>query len=195
METEAGRKNSQLSPLPTGVRGSADFSGDMKYRYWLERRWQTSLPQFTFILLNPSKADAVWDDRTTQKLHLITSAHLGGGFELVNLFATVDTAQLGLHLRQAVEHEPGANDLRVLAAIERSERLVIGWGDGNGDSPHAAERRAAIRRRAASIWPVIRSRELWCVKRNEVTGSPRHPGRGIPNDIRLVRYVPTGRYP
>jgi hypothetical protein len=195
VSTVPNEKPAGMSPLPPRVRGDAEFSADLRYRYWLERRWQDSLPHFTYILLNPSRAGGWWDDRTSHKLHSITKTNGGGGFELVNLFATVDTKQVGLHLPQAVEHAAGENDLRLRAAIERSGRLIVGWGDGSGTAPHATQRKAAILRRASSIWPTIRYRELWCVGTNGGTGAPRHPGQGTAKDVELVRYIPTGRYP
>jgi hypothetical protein len=184
-----------VSTLLPGVTGGADFSPDRRYRYWLERRWRPSLPQFTYVLLNPSRAGANTDDGTSRKLYWITKANGGGGFELVNLFATVDTGQVGLHLSEAVGHTLGENDQWLFGAIERAQKLVVGWGDGSGKPPKTVERKAAIRRRALSIWPDLRYRELWCVGTNGGTGSPRHPGQGIKNDAALVRYIPTGRYP
>jgi hypothetical protein len=106
----------------------------------------------------------------------------------------VDTNQIGLHLQRAVEHAPGENDKRVFAAIQRSEKLVIGWGDGNTHAPNASARRAGIRRRAQAIWPHIRHLELWCVKKND-GDSLRHPSQGIGKDAPLIRYIPTGVYP
>ncbi|PZS09688.1 MAG: hypothetical protein DLM70_01330, partial [Chloroflexi bacterium] len=56
-------------PLPTYTRSDAKFSDDGRFRYWLERRWDDSLPQFTYILLNPSVAGcADGADRVVPKL-------------------------------------------------------------------------------------------------------------------------------
>jgi hypothetical protein len=97
-------------PLPFGVRGRAEFSGDGQYRYWLERRWNDSLTHFTYILLNPSSASATEDDGTTRKLFEITQANGGGSYELVNIFALVDTAQTCLRDPVAVGETHQAND-------------------------------------------------------------------------------------
>jgi hypothetical protein len=77
--------------------GDAQFDAQRQYRYWFERRWNTALPQFTYILLNPSVATTSKDDRTTRRLCSLTQAKGGGGYELVNLFVIVDTHQEHLH--------------------------------------------------------------------------------------------------
>jgi hypothetical protein len=184
-------------PLPAGVRGSAEFGTGPggSYRYWLERRWDDSLPHLTYLLLNPSAAGAEEDDPTTQKLRRISSANGGGSYELVNLFAAVDTQQLGLDMATAVGESSQANDRRITAAIDRSQRLVIGWGDGNGKGSHVGARRLAIVERARQLWPLLSSRLLWCVGSNAGSGSPRHPGQGVRKDVLLVPYLPTNQYP
>ncbi|MGH9078712.1 MAG: DUF1643 domain-containing protein [Acidimicrobiales bacterium] len=181
-------------PLPAGVHGSAMFSPDGNYRYWLERGWDRRLPRFTYVLLNPSRASGHEDDPTTRKLQSISVANGGGGYVLVNLFASVDTRQTGLHRDMAVGASPEANDGWLNAAVACSPRIVVGWGTGTADVPHVGARRRAILRRARDVWPVLRPHELWCVGHNR-GGSPRHPGRGVRNDALLHRYVPTDGYP
>ena len=96
--------------LPPGVRGAAHFSPDHRFRYWLGRRWDDSLPQFTYVLLNPSAAGGDRDDPTSRKLRSLTVANGGGGYALVNLFALVDTHQDGLDYPEAIGETREAND-------------------------------------------------------------------------------------
>ncbi len=129
------------------------------------------------------------DDSTTRKLHHISAANGGGAYVLVNLFALVDTHQTALHLDTAVGETNGQNDRWLKAAVQRSDRVVVGWGAGGGTAFRLGERRQAMRRRIRAIWPVLAARELWCVGLNRA-GSPRHPGRGVRNDVLLRPFVP-----
>ena len=176
-------------PLLEGVRGRARFSADGSYRYSLERRWDARLPCFTFVLLNPSQASAHGDDPTTRKLHRICLANGGGAYILVNLFALVDTHQSGLHLETAVGETHGENDRSIRRAVSRSDRVVVGWGTGGGTAFRIGERRRAVHRRACTVWPILARHELWCVGCNRA-GSPRHPGRGVRNDVLLRPFIP-----
>lgn len=58
-----------------------------RYRYWLTRRWDLSLPVVTFLMLNPSTADARKDDATIRKCIGFAKAWGYGGIIVINLFA------------------------------------------------------------------------------------------------------------
>ena len=163
-----------LFALPSDVHGTATFSPDNRFRYSLERRWDSAKPQFVFVLLNPSEAGADRDDRTSQRLHALTAANGGGGYELVNLFAMVDTHQQDLAYPAAIGHTAGENDERITQAVERSDAVVLGWGDGNGAGASARARKAGVRRRATEVWPLVRFSRPQCFKVN-ASGSPGHP--------------------
>lgn len=178
---------------PPDVRGHAKFSDNGRYRYWLERRWDDALPRFAYLLLNPSRAGAHDDDPTVRKLTKLTVANGGGGFELVNLFAVMDTRQAGLHLCGAVEETPGENDNWIVGAAERSQILVLGWGDGNPDGADSRGRQAAVRRRAAEVWPLVRNRSPRCFRAIK-SGAPGYPGR-MPSSSPIGPYVPPRNYP
>jgi hypothetical protein len=178
--------------LPPGIRGNACFSPDRCFRYCLERRWDDSLPQFTYVLLNPSEAGGDRDDPTSRKLHALTVANGGGGYELVNLFAMVDTHQEGLHYPEAIGETREANDERIVTAADKSEVLVLGWGEGNGAGSGAAARKAGVRKRAEEVWPLVRDRRPQCFKRN-ASGSPVHP-LYLKNESVVSGYVATPEY-
>ena len=176
------------------MRGDAVFSDDGRYRYWLERRWDDELPQFTYVLLNPSKAGVRDDgDRTVPKLVTLTQTNGGGGFELVNLFAVLDTQQVGLHLPDAIGESVGHNNNWIRRAADRSETLVLGWGDGNADDPSSRGRQAAVRQRATEVWAMVSDRDVWCF-RAIASGAPGFPGR-LAGSTRMVPYVPERGYP
>jgi hypothetical protein len=110
--------------LMDDVSGDAWFDPQRKYRYWLERWWDTALPQFTYVLLNPSVATASKDDRTTRRLCSLTQAKGGGGYELVNLFALVDTHQEHLQKSIAVGESSEHSDAWIVRVVERANRLL-----------------------------------------------------------------------
>jgi hypothetical protein len=126
------------------------------------------------VLLNPSAAGGDRDDATSRRLHALTVAHGGGGFDLVNLFSLVDTHQTGLRYPDAIGASCEVADSWIQAAAARSASVVLGWGDGSGRGPGAADRRAGVRRRAREVWPMLRTREPRCFTIN-ASGAPGHP--------------------
>jgi hypothetical protein len=66
---------------------AASVSSCGVYRYGLSRRWDDAMPIMTFVMLNPSTADAVQDDRTIAKCAGFAHREGMGGMEVVNLFA------------------------------------------------------------------------------------------------------------
>jgi hypothetical protein len=179
--------------LGPGTTGSADFSPDRRYRYRLTRQWDAGAPRFTFVLLNPSRADAEHDDVTVRRLTAIASHAGAGGFDLVNLFARCDTAQDTLHLPEAVEDRPGHNRDAVARSVASADVVVVGWGDGRTGAPFARERRAAVRRQAAALWPLLGPRAPRCLRVLR-SGAPGFPGR-LAGSSPLLPYVPPSGYP
>jgi len=178
--------------FPPGVRGDACFSPDHRFRYWLERRWDDSLPQFTYVLLNPSAAGGDRDDPTSRKLRSLTVANGGGGYALVNLFALVDTHQDGLDYPEAIGETREVNDEWIVRAVEGCDVVVLGWGNGNPKGVGAAARQAGIKRRAAEVWPIVRFQQPQCFDLTD-RGAPKHPGR-LEDKLHLLAYLPPSGY-
>ena len=156
------------------MHGDAAFSEDRRHRYWLQRRWDAALPRFTFVLLNPSAAAADADDPTNRRLRALTAAHGGGSYELVNLFALVDTFQDHLLGPDAVGESAAVADGWITTAVGRADTVVLGWGDGRATGRGGAARRAAVIRRAASVWPLVAAGRPRCLAVNR-SGAPGHP--------------------
>jgi hypothetical protein len=181
---------SKLTPLAAGVDGAAKFSDDSVFRYWLERRWDAALPQYAYILLNPSMAGADVDDETSRKLARMTLAKGGGGFDLVNLFALVDTNQDGLRYPEAVGETIEANNAWIDRVVGRADVLVLGWGDGRSNGAGGRARYEAVRRRANEVWPLVRFGHPNCFlkERPNASGQPPHP-LYLKDDSLMVPYV------
>jgi hypothetical protein len=76
-----------MSESTNATRKNALLSACGYYRYWLSREWDDSLPIVTFIMMNPSTADAFNDDATIRKCVGFAKAWGFGRIRVVNLFA------------------------------------------------------------------------------------------------------------
>lgn len=107
-------------------RDVALFSERRRYRYFLSREFggdSTCL----FIMLNPSTADAEWDDPTIRRCIGFASREGFGRLEIVNLFGFRSSSPSVL---MATEDPVGdGNDRQILAALERADLVVVAWGN------------------------------------------------------------------
>lgn len=69
------------------MRTDALISDCGKYRYWLSRWWSNTIAPATFVMLNPSTADAAVDDPTIRRCIGYAKAWGCGGVRVVNLYA------------------------------------------------------------------------------------------------------------
>lgn len=142
----------------------ASFSKCGTWRYSLQRHWDSELPKATFVMLNPSVANAHQDDpTTTQCLKRVVKAGYGR-YEAVNLFALVSTDPQAL--RSYPDPVGPDNDEYIRAAADKADMIVVAWGNLGylqGRADHVLN-------------DVLRSRELWCLGQNR-NGTPRFPLR------------------
>lgn len=146
---------------------AAKISECGRYRYWLARDWYIGDAQpdpLTWIMLNPSTADAQTDDPTITRC-MRRAAMLGfNGIRVVNLFGLRATQPD--QLRQAQDPVGPDNDRILLAACYGQRMVIAGWGADHAD---IGDRAATVRRLLASIKvPVF---ALGLTKE----GYPRHP--------------------
>lgn len=98
-----------------------------KYRYLLLRHWgDCMLPVLTWIMLNPSTADATIDDPTIRRCISFSKAWGYGGLHVVNLFALRATDPR--ELLQTIDPVGPENDKYVLMAC-RDTNIVAAWGN------------------------------------------------------------------
>lgn len=103
------------------VSATADIRGD--YRYSLTRVWDTSLRTITFVLLNPSTADAIDLDPTLRRCVNFSQREGFGSMTILNLYA-YRTPSPAVML--AASDPVGPENDRVLA--EAAGTVVAGWG-------------------------------------------------------------------
>ncbi len=112
---------------------SAKFSECGKYRYLLTREWGVG-PSCVFVMLNPSKADALNDDPTIRKCVGFAKGLHCGSLWVVNLFAARATDPKDL---LGIDDPVGLENHRfVMEAVDHAEQeggvIVCAWGAHGG---------------------------------------------------------------
>ena len=97
------------------------------YRYLLWREWNNYNKTVSFIMLNPSRADAQTNDPTITRCINFAKLWGYGRLEVVNLFA-YRTPHPSL-LKQAAEAIGRDNDRYILESVEKSDRVILAWGN------------------------------------------------------------------
>ena len=143
----------------TAVRGQAGFSRCGRYRYWLRRSWDSSLPQCAFIGLNPSTADATTDDPTLRRCIDFAQRWGSGSLLMVNLFSLRATDPREL---VGVDDPFGPRtNLWLRRAKRESQLMIAAWGNGG-----------ALHHRHKTVWLLLGDMQCLGVT---ATGMPKHP--------------------
>ena len=172
----------------------AEFSDDGQYRYSLTRTIRGPERQkLLFVLLNPSRANAVLNDETVMNCQNIafrdTNPPSFGpftSFRVCNLFARVgQAAALRNVTLQARIGEPGSpqrNDGAIETACGWADQILCGWGVLLSNADRRREVMAVLRES---------QKPLWCLGVNG-NGVPYHPSRGsLSRPIERCRPHPT----
>jgi hypothetical protein len=145
------------------VERAASLSDCGRYRYWLAR-WWSSVPRVTFVMLNPSTADADVDDPTIRRCMGYARTWGYGGIGVVNLYAlrSTDPRQLW-----AADDPIGSeNDTYLTAAalhaLQSDTPIIAAWG------ANARQDRIA----AVQALPFMDRLSALALTK---TGQPRHP--------------------
>ena len=115
------------------MRRSAVISDCGRFRYSLSRTWvepghEAADTFATFIMLNPSTADAEVDDPTIRRCIGFAKAWGLGGLMVVNLFAWRATSPRDLY--SDPENKIGAeNDRHIIEACGTATNVIAAWGN------------------------------------------------------------------
>jgi len=169
----------------TTIMSGAVISPDEKYRYVLWRVWDQGQDWMTFIMLNPSTADANEDDATIRRCKRFARDNDCGGLIVVNLFAYRATQPDDL---LQAENPVGPDNKRwVENVISMSTGPVVAaWGSwwySNQSKRHGQ----AIPRLSVEAIAKKRGVPLYCLGRT-LSLQPRHP-LYIPNDQKLEGFL------
>jgi hypothetical protein len=106
----------------------ARISDCKKYRYWLTRTWDDTLPQAIFIGLNPSTADAQKDDQTIRKLVNYADKWGYGRIIMLNVFAYRATDPRDLkHVNDPIGPDNDAEIDGAIKDMSSNDILVFMW--------------------------------------------------------------------
>jgi len=112
------------------VIGEAVFSPCRTYRYVLSRRWQQGTKPTVFLMMNPSKADAVNNDMTISKCIGFARKWDASGIIVVNAFAYIATSpdDIVAAYRLGIDIVGKDNSKYISAAIASTDRVVVACG-------------------------------------------------------------------
>ncbi len=146
--------------------GTATISTDEQYRYDLTRAWSPANRKITWVMLNPSTADAEQDDPTIRRCIGFSQMWGYGGMTIVNLYAyrTSDPKEL---LKVKDPNGPENHDT-ILRRVSESELVVAAWG--------AFTEKVTFTRGRPSVESLCRRLDvpLRCLGTTQ-SGAPRHP--------------------
>ena len=154
----------------------ACFSVNGANRFALWRRESLAQRTAAFIMLNPSKADHIRDDCTTQNV-VRSAATIGLGVEIVNMYSLVAQKPAALILAGAQRYvDRDLNEAHIRKALRRAAIVVLGFGDLAGDlkelRPDVARLRTIIEQeRAADHTIALHALQI------TASGAPWHPAR------------------
>jgi hypothetical protein len=161
-------------------RASAVFNQARTHRQHLTREWDPDNPKTaTFLMLNPSVADAFKLDPTVTRC-VKHAKRLGAGrLEVVNLFDLRSTDPKGL--RTVDEPSSAANDRAIVEAVRRADIPVAAWGT---DGTYRGRDREVLDLLAREV-PDKQLHALGTTK----DGHPRHP-LYVRSDAEVTPYTP-----
>lgn len=138
----------------------AIFDPTHTYRYLLWRSWNDA-PPLTFVMLNPSTADATHNDPTIRRCVDFARSWEYGAVLVVNLFAYCATDPT--QLRQATQPVGVDNDRYLALACAASARVIAAWGNWG-----------TLHQRHQQILTLLPQTRSYCLGVNR-SGQPRHP--------------------
>ncbi len=144
---------------------NALFSDDRRFRYWLTREWDATLPKVCFIGLNPSTADETEDDPTIRRCIGFAKSWGRGGIVMLNLYAYRATVPADMWKAEKAGTDILGGErgyvaaLRGYASQHNCDLVVAAWGC------HGRKRGPFVMREWLG---------LVCLGTNN-DGSPKHP--------------------
>lgn len=148
-----------------------------QYRYRLSRHWNVG-PEATFIMLNPSTADAEADDATIRKCIGFAQRWGMGGLYVGNLFALRATDPKEMRKHRAPVGYQNRYHLEWICdrAAMSGGRIICAWGANGGHQ-----------KQDKTFCEWFESLDLFCLRRTS-KGAPEHP-LYVPYDTQPTPFV------
>lgn len=147
--------------LPSIIASGASFDRSRRYRYSLYRHFDCRADLLTIIMLNPSKADAEYNDPTITRCIRFAQSNGFQQLEVVNLFAF--RATMPSDLKQTRSPVGKENDQYIKNAVEKATVTLIAWGN-----------HGQFKERDKAVLKMLEGTTLHCFGTNK-QGSPKHP--------------------
>lgn len=144
------------------MQAGAEFDVTGRYRYLLWRSWDEQAARVGFVMLNPSRADAVMNDPTIRRCLGFAQSWGFGALEVVNLFAYCTAKRR--ELRQVADPVGRENDRYLATLPQRVNTLILAWGNDGGLQ---ARDRAVV-----ALWDD--QTPVYCLGTTRL-GQPKHP--------------------
>lgn len=139
------------------------------YRYRLDRlaMGRDNGKVATFVMLNPSTADASKDDPTIRRCLAFARAFDCARLVVVNLYAWRETTPRKLFFARACGHDivGPENDAEIVRACSAPGRIIAAWGDHADRDRKRVEHVRDLMVGAGDVWMLGRCQG----------GQPRHP--------------------
>lgn len=116
---------------------SAHISYCGMYRWSLRRQWECSGRHKLWVMLNPSSADGIADDRTLSRCIAFSMRSGDASLTVVNLFAyrTVYSKLMQDAARNGFDIVGHANDAHIEYEASRADTVILAYGDAARHSP------------------------------------------------------------
>lgn len=155
-----------LTIVTNSLSGSATFDVSQHYRYSLSRFWtdqRDECKHVTFVMLNPSRANAEQDDPTIRACSQFSQAWGYACFKVVNLFAY--RTPHPSNLQEVADPIGPENDRYLVQAAASADKVILAWGN-----------RGNLMNRAQDILILLDAYcpKVYCLAQNH-SGQPRHP--------------------
>ena len=146
--------------------GSAIFDISQRYRYCLTRCWADThepIHQVTFIMLNPSTANAEKDDPTIRACSQFAQHWGYNQLTVVNLFAYRTPHPSALE--KTTDPIGPNNDRYLVEATTSADKVILAWGNSGN-----------LLNRAQTVLSLLHTykHKLYTLERNH-SNQPRHP--------------------
>lgn len=136
------------------------------YRYNLYRIWDFEKPRVTWIMLNPSTADADNDDPTIRRCIGFSKKFGYGGMSVVNLFPYRAANPKDLMLAKSPDGPTFRNKNSIQAHTGDGRVVICAWGAHGNHMNRAMWTASDLQERKVKLWRLGSPTK---------SGQPRHP--------------------
>lgn len=114
-----------VKEIKSTIESKVLLSDDEKYRYLLTKEWDKNKRKATVVMLNPSTADMLINDRTIMNVTNFLINNNYGAVSIVNLFAYRATKPEDLSNKD--NEQESLNSKYLIESFKDADSIIIGW--------------------------------------------------------------------